>query len=63
MKKYENLEKDNKKISRDVEFKQKNNMSYTDMIFDLERKTKEDEAKIRNILNKFENNMEASIDN
>ena len=63
MKKYENLEKDNKKISRDVEFKQKNNMSYTDMIFDLERKTKEDEAKIRNILNKFENNMEASMDN
>ena len=63
MKKYENLEKDNKKISRDVEFKQKNNMSYTDMIFDLERKTKEDEAKIHNILNKFENNMEASMDN
>ena len=63
MKRYENLKKDNKKLSRDVELKQKNNMSYIDTIFDLERKIKEDQAKICNILNKFENNMEASMDN
>ena len=62
-KKYENLEKDNKKLSRDVELKQKNNISYIDMIFDLERKIKEDQAKIRDLFNKFENNIEANMDN
>ena len=62
-KKYENLEKDNKKLSRDVELKQKNNISYIDMIFDLEHKIKEDQAKIRDLFNKFENNIEANMDN
>ena len=46
-----------------VELKEKNNMSYINMIFDLECKIKEDQAKIRDILNKFENNMGASMDN
>ena len=33
------------------------------MIFDLERKIKEDQAKIRDLFNKFENNIEANMDN
>ena len=38
-------------------------MSYIYTTFDLERKIKEDQAKICDILNKFENNMEDSMDN
>ena len=62
-KRYENLEEDNKKLNKDIELKQKDNMSYIDKIFNLENKIKKDQYKICNMLNKFNDNMENDRNN
>ena len=57
------LKKITKKLNKDIELKQKDNMSYIDKIFNLENKIKKDQYKICNMLNKFNDNMENDRNN
>ena len=63
LKKYENLEKDNKKLSREIKLEERNRMIYIDKISDLDSKIIKDQAKIRKVLNKFNDNMDNDMNN
>ena len=63
LKRYENLEEDNKKLSKSIELITRNNDCLIDKINNLKDEVTKDQAKIRDMLNKFNDDMDKNMNN
>ena len=63
LKRYENLEEDNKKLSKSIELITRNNDCLIDKINNLKDEVTKDQAKIRDMLNEFNDDMDKNMNN